>query len=132
MSIFFMILIDSPLAAAKGPRDPERILSDPEFMEWVKSNFPNIAFLLAGKTQEPSTETVREVFKFMAELNNYYALYGRASNWGLDVIVGRCDLLDRARVGGVARYDVARTRFSYEVTLSWEKTRIDFRFGITI
>lgn len=75
MSIFFMMPIDSSPA---GPRDPQKILSDPEFMEWVNSNFPNIAFLLAGKNQEPSTETVREVFKFMAELNNYYALYGRA------------------------------------------------------
>ncbi|KAM3172876.1 hypothetical protein ACTXT7_013643 [Hymenolepis weldensis] len=79
MTVFFIILIDSPPAGSKGPRDPQKILSDPEFMEWVNSNFPNIAFLLAGRNQEPTTETVREVFKFMAELNNYYALYGRAS-----------------------------------------------------
>nr|CDS30586.1 neuropeptide [Hymenolepis microstoma] len=77
-SILLFLLTDGRPAGFKRSRSLEEILSDPEFMEWLNSKFPNIAFFLSGRNQEPSTETVREIFRFMAELNNYYAIYGRA------------------------------------------------------
>ncbi|VDO02407.1 unnamed protein product [Rodentolepis nana] len=77
-SLLLVILADGRPAVFKRSRSFQEILSDPEFMQWLNTKFPNIAYFLSARNQEPSTETVREIFRFMAELNNYYAIYGRA------------------------------------------------------